>query len=119
MILFKDDIFYILALSLSSFSDFQSLAGAEPKILLSSVCGHGVAEGEDVVTDVVNAYLQQLLAGGASERVVQQGIGQVVHHIMTKNLRPISESSASTRCWSNKCELSLCNRVEVWHLFPG
>ena len=117
MILFKDDIFYILALSLSSFSDFQSLE--EPKILLSSVCGHGVAEGEDVVTDVVNAYLQQLLAGGASERVVQQGIGQVVHHIMTKNLRPISEGSASTRSWSNKCELSLCNRVEVWYLFPG
>ena len=58
MILFKDDIFYILALSLSSFSDFQSLA--EPKILLS------VAEGEDVVTDVVNACLQQLLAGGVS-----------------------------------------------------
>ena len=56
MILFKDDIFYILALSLSSFSDFQSLA--ESKILLSSVCGHGVAEGEDVVTDVVNACLQ-------------------------------------------------------------
>ena len=71
MILFKDDIFYILALSLSSFSDFQSLA--EPKILLSSVCGHGVAEGEDVVTDVVNASLQHR---GASRPA---GHWQVVH----------------------------------------
>ena len=100
MILFKDDIFYILALSLSSFSDFQSL---EPKILLSSVCGHGVAEGEDVVTDVVNACLQKLLAGGASERVAQQGIGQLVHHITHNDYESISESSASTKSWSNKC----------------
>ena len=29
------------------------------KILLSSVCGHGVAEGRDVVTDVVKARLLQ------------------------------------------------------------
>ena len=71
MILFKDDIFYILALSLSSFSDFQSLA--EPKILLSSVCGHGVAEGEDVVTDVVDTGLLQ------GYRIVQQVIPLIVH----------------------------------------
>ena len=70
MILFKDDIFYILALSLSSFSDFQSLE--EPKILLSSVCGHGVAEGEDVVTDVVNACLQHRGSESSSRALASQ-----------------------------------------------
>ena len=90
MILFKDDIFYILALSLSSFSDFQSLA--EPKILLSSVCGHGVAEGEDVVTDVVNACLQHRGSESSSRALASKSY---IHHIMTKNLRPISESSAN------------------------
>ena len=51
----------------------EELLLLELEPLLPGVGGHGVAEGGDVVTDVVYARLLQ------GHRIIQQGVGQVVH----------------------------------------
>ena len=63
----------VSVLSLHEVLGEEELLLLELEPLLPGVGGHGVAEGGDVVTDVVYARLLQ------GHRIIQQGVGQVVH----------------------------------------